>query len=74
MDLEEIYAQFVELLPAVLKNVKQTENSMPTYTKFMEMTAYDSCPMDNFAHLLFLTIPSRPHTRNLKVVSGSLIC
>ena len=39
MDLEEIYAQFVELLPAVLKNLKQVGK---LNAKFMEMIAYDS--------------------------------
>ena len=64
------YAQFVELLPAVLKNLKQA-GKLYAYTNFMEMTAYDRFPMDNIAHLLFLTIPSRPHTRNLKTVGHS---
>ena len=55
MDLEETYAQFVELLPAVLKNLKQA-GKLDGYTKFMEMIAYDRFPMDNIAHLLFLDV------------------
>ena len=69
MDLEETYAQFVELLPAALKNVKQAGKL--AYTKFTEMIAYERFPMDDIARLLFLTIPSRPHTRNLKTVGHS---
>ena len=67
MDLGETYAQFVELLPAVLKDLKQA-GKLDAYTKFMEMLAYERFPMDNITHLLFLTIPSR---RNLKTVGHS---
>ena len=55
MDLEETYAQFVEFLPAVLKNLKQA-GKLDAYTKFMEMIAYDRFPMDNIAHSLFLDV------------------
>ena len=51
MDLEEIYAQFVELLPAVLKNLKQVGK---LNAKFMEMIAYDRFPILHTYYFLIL--------------------
>ena len=54
MDLwEETYAQFVELLPAVLKNLKQV-GKLDAFTKFMEMIAYDRFPILHTYYFLIL--------------------
>ena len=48
---EEIYAQFVELLPAVLKHLKQVGK---LNAKFMEMIAYDRFPILHTYYFLIL--------------------
>ena len=51
--LKETYAQFVELLPAVLKNLKQV-GKLDAFTKFMEMIAYDRFPILHTYYFLIL--------------------